>query len=705
MEDILGFNRGSDLAGLDYSLDYYNFGDLDRLGLTGTGGDISSPRGPLKTCEACSHLNAESLTGGISYAAHSNRCDLFLGGGLASLKCVFDDDGVKGGAKRDAPVPLGWMKDIAEGPRSHYPFPHVFTRPDDPATRFRIPVVKSISEDLQPDLAAEFIRSCMDKDAKSSPSLLPAQPGQPGQPGQPVQPGRLIDVFPGGVVSHWSKKLPVRLVSSESWLGSGTPDYIALSHCWGGTLTEEFKTISESLQSRLRGIPHDSLTPSFQDAVTITRSLGIRYLWIDALCIIQDSTPDWAVESAKMASIYGDSYLTIAADNSADSFGGILRKRVPEPSNKPSFEEITSVLSTGEQSTILIYRPPLTLEIPGALADSKLSTRGWTFQETILAPRTIHFTATQMVWENRGNFTTEDGLPFIRAFGDFEEHRSIVAGSKSYSRDDLYQIWHMWLVEQNYSHRDFTKCEDRGIAIAGVARRIAEQTGARYLAGLWAHSLATDLGWFRTSEFDPKSRGKAPRQPTWSWISYDFPVAWKPAKPVVPAIRPDKVDDLTRVYRSGICLVEPLILHEDDVELECVGGSDNPFGPISSGKLRITCCKGQCDLVQKPWGPCVVLPSGDDSPLGAETNHGKAIMDHDDSPGPLEYVILGSMQSVVRVGIEVTLLLLKSSPDPNPDPQHPLLYTRVGVAHVQGYQNEIAETWCSQAKEVDIILE
>ncbi|KAK8122097.1 hypothetical protein PG984_010767 [Apiospora sp. TS-2023a] len=174
-------------------------------------------------------------------------------------------------------------------------------------------------------------------------------------------------------------------------------------------------------------------------------------------------------------------------------------------------------------------------------------------------------------------------------------------------------------------------------------------------------------------------------------------------------MRPDEVDDATRIYRSGIRLVDSMFLH-DDVELECLDGSDNPFGPITSGKLHITCDKGKCELVQMPWGPCVVLPSsgvGGDSPLTAagDVNSGKAIMDCDDSPGPLEYVVLSSMRSVVREGLEVTLLLVKPVLNSHGAPQQPLAYTRVGVAHVQGYQNEIAETWCTQAQEARITLE
>ncbi|KAK8000220.1 heterokaryon incompatibility protein-domain-containing protein [Apiospora arundinis] len=708
-----------DLMSLNMELDLIGLSEPDSMKPSGLTGNGPSSR-HFTICDTCRKMNIELLMKEVMFANPKFSCDLCspFGRDEGTFVCVFEDGTQDGGPNQGdtppRPVGLGYFNDKKTGTIVQFPFPYVFTRPGDPAaTKYGIPPVRHVQEDLHPDLAAGFIRACIERDIDDK----PVQTTPISQ-----QPGRLIDVFPDGVESHWSEESAVRLVSSsECWPASDPfPDFIALSHCWGKTLTKDRTTNMANLQSRLQVIPHESLPPSFRDSVTITRALGVRYLWIDALCIIQDSGEDWAAESVKMASVYGNALLTIAADSSPDSFGGILKKRVvsnvgdgPEEeeddeddplsslsadNNVNRFIEITSVLSTGEESTLLIYRPPLELERPEALKGSILSTRGWTFQENILSTRTIHFTATQMVWESRGVFTTEDGLPFVRAFGEDEQVRSIMAG-EAYTKDDLFQIWHTWIVEQNYSNRDFTKYKDRGIAIAGVARRLAAQTGARYLAGLWAHSLTTDLGWFRTSKLDPKSRDNLPRQPTWSWISYDFAVAWRPVQPVVTAIRSDQVDDMAKKYMGGDCLVERMILHKYDVELECVDGSDNPFGPITSGKLRITCDKGKCDLVQQPWGPCIMLPSGDDSPLG------KAIMDHDDSPGPLEYVILGSWQSVVREGIEVTLLLLKPSPDSTPGSQHPPVYRRVGVAHVQGYHNEIAETWCSQAKEVDIILE
>jgi Heterokaryon incompatibility protein (HET) len=117
---------------------------------------------------------------------------------------------------------------------------------------------------------------------------------------------------------------------------------MTLSHCWGteGHLT----TSTETLAERKAGIRIPDLPPTFRDAVQITRHLGIKYLWIDSLCILQDNISDWEKESALMGSIYSTSYLNIVATHSGDSRGGCFSKRwVPLESS--IVEDIPSKLS------------------------------------------------------------------------------------------------------------------------------------------------------------------------------------------------------------------------------------------------------------------------------------------------------------------------------------------------------------------------
>ena len=80
----------------------------------------------------------------------------------------------------------------------------------------------------------------------------------------------------------------------------------------------------ENLTRRIESINMTDIPKTFQDAVLITRKLGYRYLWIDSLCIIQDSASDWQIESVKMADIYFNAVVNISADASPRSDSGIF---------------------------------------------------------------------------------------------------------------------------------------------------------------------------------------------------------------------------------------------------------------------------------------------------------------------------------------------------------------------------------------------
>jgi hypothetical protein len=114
---------------------------------------------------------------------------------------------------------------------------------------------------------------------------------------------------------------PIRLIDTEG----KTFQYAALSHCWG---SGPRLTTTKSNWSKLAlNVSFNALPPLFQDAVIITRQLGLRYIWIDSLCIIQDSLRDWETESSKMGSIYQNSYITISATNSSDGSAKCLAAR------------------------------------------------------------------------------------------------------------------------------------------------------------------------------------------------------------------------------------------------------------------------------------------------------------------------------------------------------------------------------------------
>ena len=177
--------------------------------------------------------------------------------------------------------------------------------------------------------------------------------------------------------------------------------YIALSHCWG--LNRHIVTNVNNLELHERRIPYESLPKTFQDAALITRSVGIRYLWIDSLCIIQDDIQDWKSEAAKMADVYRNAYCTIAATGSRGDQEGILVDRTGQ--------DICTLRYEANNTDLLItYIEEDVFALKQLLFHSPLSQRAWCLQEKLLSPRIIHFTESRAIWECRTRFETEDLL-------------------------------------------------------------------------------------------------------------------------------------------------------------------------------------------------------------------------------------------------------------------------------------------------------
>ncbi len=140
--------------------------------------------------------------------------------------------------------------------------------------------------------------------------------------GRPFVPTRLIDVGPVGSET-------ARLVETKDGGVEGSHQYTALSYCWGDGVS--VRTTTATLAQLKAGIPVADLPRTFRDAVELTRDLGLAYLWIDALCIVQDSASDWEAESALMGHVYTGASLSIAATSAASADGGFLRDRQPKP--------------------------------------------------------------------------------------------------------------------------------------------------------------------------------------------------------------------------------------------------------------------------------------------------------------------------------------------------------------------------------------
>jgi hypothetical protein len=201
-------------------------------------------------------------------------------------------------------------------------------------------------------------------------------------------PTRLLYV--GDVGEQDYKQELIRLVGASE---ATSQQYVALSHCWGQLPEEKqriFCTTTENIDRRLQGFSVSELPKTFQDAVTITREIGIPYLWIDSLCIIQyeDSLEDWHRESGRMESVFSQAYCTIAATAAADSNAGFLKRDIR-----------TSHVYVRDTSGNEFYLSNDIDDFDEDVAKAKLNTRAWVMQEAVLARRTIHFSTSQIYWE------------------------------------------------------------------------------------------------------------------------------------------------------------------------------------------------------------------------------------------------------------------------------------------------------------------
>lgn len=272
--------------------------------------------------------------------------------------------------------------------------------------------------------------------------------------------------------------LPTRVVDVGPCDGSQEPrlietghshgTYIALSYCWGKS--QPLITTSDNIQERKSGIPLSDCPPTVRDAILASRKLNCRYVWIDALCIIQDSTKDWESEAAKMQDVYKNSWITIVAEAADSTACGFLRGRT----------------------------------LRGREEETPLKSRGWTLQEHLLSPRRLIYHHDHLSFACQ-SVLNSDGLSHCRI-------------SALLSKPKSYLIWENVIHE--YSRRHLSKEKDKLPALSGLAHEFQRINQDAYLAGLWRSNLLGGLLWGREGYISrPKPSYRAP---SWSWAAHQI---------------------------------------------------------------------------------------------------------------------------------------------------------------------------------------
>jgi len=363
-------------------------------------------------------------------------------------------------------------------------------------------------------------------------------------------PSRVIDVAWGEPVNK------ARLVVSAN---INRASYAALSYCWGDHQPE--RLTQANLKQKQSNIRFGELGKTIQDAIEITRELGLQYLWVDSQCIVQDSLEDWQRESANMADVYANALITIQASGASHSRVGCFIAR-PE-SAAPAMLKFT----TDDESQGYVFVRPQEISHQ---KDEELAKRGWTLQESLLATRILSYGTDQISWECTEAFWSEAGIPAasdmdflglpkpMRAFRKPAELPPDVR-----EEDDAVKLAVTWShIVQDYTRRRLTFGEDKLPAISGIAKHMLRtRPGDTYLAGIWRNDMPVFLLWAPTNN---ARRPASYRAPSWSWASVDGQVSI--------------LEGFNDSSRSIHCQV---------LEAGTTRAGLDPLGGVSSGYLRL----------------------------------------------------------------------------------------------------------------------
>ncbi|KAK3402248.1 HET-domain-containing protein [Sordaria brevicollis] len=427
-----------------------------------------------------------------------------------------------------------------------------------PAWRYIVqdanPLDAVLSGSPQTSEAYEFIRTCL-RDCDSLHSEC--------QIGDQELPTRLLDLWQKG--PH-----QVVMVETGSLSAGHNTTYIALSYCWGKG--QSLKLTSETVEAMKTGIVVSSLPQTLQDAITVTRALGQRYIWIDALCIIQDSPTDWQVESSRMALVYRNAYLTIASATASDVTEGFLRnyRETNDWYREPYHEEwinpqgCSTIVGVRHSNGIYGHSSDY-----GRFPVLPWSCRGWTLQEQLLSRRLLVYHAYELRWfcqkESRCQCPSNGSSEFeITPRGPLELPRS-----KIESAELAHDHWRHIAV--NYTAREITDVRDRLPAISGLAQGFQRVIQSTYIAGVWSNQIP-DLLW-SVSYSRLRYALDAYVAPTFSWASISSPLATFATGPIEDRQAFYSSDKWTSgaVMEDGCSIVDGI----------------NPLGRVSNGWIKL----------------------------------------------------------------------------------------------------------------------
>jgi len=357
---------------------------------------------------------------------------------------------------------------------------------------------------------------------------------------------------------------------------NSTDPYAALSYCWGEN--GNFITEEHTLGDYEKHIPVEKLPQTIKNAFCLTKAIGLHYLWVDAICIVQGNKQEWGEESQKMGHIYSNAKIVLSATRSGNVKEGMFTQRPATPLS-------TDIEAVGGS---MLARRNLNHEIITSCRTKSnywwekhingtfpLLSRGWGFQERMLATRIVHFTPSELVWECQKLRKCECGVMESNLFPVMNNLGSALRICLEQPKDErsVRQMWRE--IVNSYSVRKLTQIDDKLPALSGIAGLLQERSGDTYAAGLWRRSLPFDLLW--RCDQSGNLQSKKTRSPSWSWISVDGAVKW-PVSQDPNEEQPLKYISSTTYFECGAEGIEVC-------DVECKPDGKDKYGRVKAGRI------------------------------------------------------------------------------------------------------------------------
>ena len=316
-------------------------------------------------------------------------------------------------------------------------------------------------------------------------------------------------------------------------MGDEAVVYAALSYRWGAEQPNCTKTTN--IDSYLESIDLFSLPQSIQDAVEVTRKIGLEHLWIDAMCILQDPETEKTHEMARMQFIYMNAYITISASCAETCNNGFLSRR----DHLPNVRELLVPFCNeeGEMGTVTLtpVNNPDGVHSDHSLKPEPINSRSWALQECFMSPRMLIYSSQQLFWLCPRVWGKDGGriskAMYFRSAIPLAYSADIPPKDLSIRSLSSVPLTTDWIgIVREYTLRNITNPSDKLPALSGLAAYFSERLQDRYLAGLWERTLRENLCWFCDKASNSQAFGigqqwlRRPtdwRAPSWSFLAVD----------------------------------------------------------------------------------------------------------------------------------------------------------------------------------------